>query len=177
MDDIYPCARLRAAGLIQSMYIQQAEIGNYFMPMPPFQEFMRPILKCLEDGAPRKSRDITEAMALQFALTPAERNALLPGGSLVIRNRVWLRPPQDLRRPLDELAPPTVAHWTQFAEHDRIERQKHDDRVHRRLIHPELWLCGDCGQCWCHFDTGLEQWTAGSCDLAGPNHIPDGWIR
>jgi restriction system protein len=88
MDDIYPCARLRAAGLIQSMYIQQAEIGNYFMPMPPFQEFMRPILKCLEDGAPRKSRDITEAMAVQFALTPAERNALLPGGSLVIRNRV-----------------------------------------------------------------------------------------
>ena len=58
------------------------------MPMPPFQEFMRPILKCLEDGAPRKSRDITEAMAVQFALTPAERNALLPGGSLVIRNRV-----------------------------------------------------------------------------------------
>ncbi len=51
------------------------------MTIPDFQTLMRPVLAYLADGQVRRSRDITEAMADQFHLTPEDRVEMLPSGT------------------------------------------------------------------------------------------------
>lgn len=50
------------------------------MTIPDFQTLMRPVLAHLSDGSTRRSRDIKDAMADEFALTEAERAEMLPSG-------------------------------------------------------------------------------------------------
>ncbi|MGA4670386.1 restriction endonuclease [Propionibacteriaceae bacterium Y1923] len=48
--------------------------------IPNFQTLMRPVLQHLSDGAVHASRDVRDAMADAFQLTPAERLQMLPSG-------------------------------------------------------------------------------------------------
>lgn len=58
------------------------------MTIPDYQTLMRPVLASLSDGEVRRSRDVIEAMADEFALTPEERAAKVPSGQKRIDNRV-----------------------------------------------------------------------------------------
>jgi restriction system protein len=55
--------------------------------IPDYQTLMRPVLASLADGEVRRSRDVVEAMADEFALTPQERAAKVPSGQQLIFNR------------------------------------------------------------------------------------------
>lgn len=57
------------------------------MTIPDYQTLMRPVLASLADGQTRRSRDVIEAMADEFALTPEERAAKVPSGQRRIDNR------------------------------------------------------------------------------------------
>ncbi|MDT5013083.1 MAG: restriction system protein, partial [Mycobacterium sp.] len=48
------------------------------MTIPDYQTLMRPVLASLADGEVRRSREVIEAMADEFALTPEERAAKVP---------------------------------------------------------------------------------------------------
>src|SRR5882757_8342835 len=48
---------------------------------------MRPVLAALADGQVRRSREVIEAMADEFTLTPEERAAKVPSGQKRIDNR------------------------------------------------------------------------------------------
>lgn len=63
------------------------------MPIPDYQTLMRPILELLADGAEHPLRNIKETLAVQFALTPDEREQMLPSGaSTMFTDRVgWAR--------------------------------------------------------------------------------------
>jgi len=63
------------------------------MPIPDYQSLLLPFLERLSDGAEHTSREVTEQLAAEFALTPEERSEYLPsGGSKVFDNRVgWAR--------------------------------------------------------------------------------------
>ncbi len=51
-----------------------------YMPVPDYQSFMLPLLYCLADGQERKSREIYDALAIQFQLTEDDKKELLPSG-------------------------------------------------------------------------------------------------
>jgi restriction system protein len=55
--------------------------------IPDYQTLMRPVLASLADGQVRRSREVIEAMADEFALTPEERAAKVPSGQRRIDNR------------------------------------------------------------------------------------------
>jgi restriction system protein len=55
--------------------------------IPDFQTLMRPVLAHLADGEVHRSRDVIEAMADQFGLTPEERAEKVPSGQKRIDNR------------------------------------------------------------------------------------------
>ena len=63
------------------------------MAIPNYQECMLPLLKYLEDGKEHLSRDLQEALAKHFSLTPADCAELLPSGKqAVFNNRVgWAK--------------------------------------------------------------------------------------
>jgi len=63
------------------------------MAIPDYQTVMLPLLKYLSDGSEHGLADSVQALADEFALSPEERQKLLPSGAgLVIRNRVgWAR--------------------------------------------------------------------------------------
>jgi restriction system protein len=48
--------------------------------IPDFQSLMRPVLMSLADGVTRRSRDVKDAMAEEFALSDEERAQMLPSG-------------------------------------------------------------------------------------------------
>lgn len=50
------------------------------MTIPDFQTIMRPILAALEDGQPRPTKELIQAVSDQFGLTPEERAELIPSG-------------------------------------------------------------------------------------------------
>jgi len=55
--------------------------------IPDYQTLMRPVLASLANGQIRRSRDVIEAMADEFGLTPEERSAKVPSGQKRIDNR------------------------------------------------------------------------------------------
>jgi restriction system protein len=63
------------------------------MPIPDYQTCMLPFLRFLEDGDEHSLREAEESLAAHFALTPAERAALLPSGQQgIFKNRIgWAR--------------------------------------------------------------------------------------
>lgn len=63
------------------------------MPIPTYKDCMLPFLAQLKDGKERHIREVEEALAGYFALTPAERAELLPSGQTgIFVNRVgWAR--------------------------------------------------------------------------------------
>ena len=48
------------------------------MAIPKYDEIMLPLLKVMSDGQAHTKRELTEKMADHFALTPAEREQMLP---------------------------------------------------------------------------------------------------
>lgn len=50
------------------------------MTMPDFQTLMRPVLESVADGAIHSNREVVEAMAEAYDLTPSELAELLPSG-------------------------------------------------------------------------------------------------
>lgn len=102
------------------------------MAIPDFQTLMRPVLVYLADGQVCRSRDITEAMSDQFALTAEERAEMLPSGTArLMANRVgW-----------------TLTHLTQaglidsagrglkvISEQGRAALDKHPERVDMKVL-------------------------------------------
>jgi restriction system protein len=63
------------------------------MAIPDYQTIMLPLLRYLKDGETRSIREMTDALASEFQLTPAEEEELLPSGRQpTFRNRVgWAR--------------------------------------------------------------------------------------
>ena len=63
------------------------------MTIPDYQTVMLPLLRYLADGRDHPMREVVEAMAAEFALSPDEQQSLLPSGtSTVIGSRVgWAR--------------------------------------------------------------------------------------
>jgi restriction system protein len=63
------------------------------MPIPDFQSTMRPLLEVLGDGKEWRMRDVTEALATRFQLSPQEREEMLPSGQqTLLSNRVgWAK--------------------------------------------------------------------------------------
>jgi restriction system protein len=63
------------------------------MPIPDFQSTMRPLLEVLSDGKEWRMRDVTEALATRFQLSPQERAEMLPSGQqTLLSNRVaWAK--------------------------------------------------------------------------------------
>lgn len=63
------------------------------MPIPDFQSVMRPLLEVLSDGKEWRMRDVTDALATRFHLTPPEREEMLPSGQQTLfNNRVgWAK--------------------------------------------------------------------------------------
>ncbi len=57
------------------------------MTIPDYQTLMRPVLAYLADGQVRRSRDVIDAMADEFHLTPEERASKVPSGQKRIDNR------------------------------------------------------------------------------------------
>jgi restriction system protein len=59
------------------------------MAIPDYQTLMLPFLRLLAGGAEHRLSEITESLSLEFQLTEAERNQLLPSGNqAIMRNRV-----------------------------------------------------------------------------------------
>lgn len=50
------------------------------MPIPDFQQLMRPALAFVADGAAHRSRDVKSGLAGEFGLTAEERAQMLPSG-------------------------------------------------------------------------------------------------
>ena len=50
------------------------------MSIPPQKEIYQPVLDMMSDGLERPLKDITEALAQQFALTPEDRAEKYPKG-------------------------------------------------------------------------------------------------
>lgn len=63
------------------------------MSIPDYQTVMLPLLRYLSDGQERVLRDVVDALAQEFRLTPEERTELLPSGRApVLNSRVgWAR--------------------------------------------------------------------------------------
>lgn len=63
------------------------------MAIPDFQTLMLPVLKLASGGDETRFRDMVEALAQEFRLTPEERSQLLPSGTaFLFDNRVgWAR--------------------------------------------------------------------------------------
>ena len=63
------------------------------MEIPGFQDITLPLLRIVENGEEYRLRDVVEAVANHFHLTPEERSEKLPSGQqTVIHNRVgWAR--------------------------------------------------------------------------------------
>lgn len=63
------------------------------MAIPTYKECMLPFLAHLKDGKERHIREVEEALAQHFALTPADRAQMLPSGQTgIFVNRVgWAR--------------------------------------------------------------------------------------
>lgn len=63
------------------------------MAIPGFQDITLPLLRIVEDGNEYRLRDVVDAVANHFDLTPEERSEKLPSGQqTVIHNRVgWAR--------------------------------------------------------------------------------------
>lgn len=51
------------------------------MAIPDYQSFMLPLLRQLTDGREHRLTDVREQLASEFALTPEEREELLPSGT------------------------------------------------------------------------------------------------
>lgn len=61
------------------------------MPIPDYQSLMRPVLESVRDGE-KSIRAIVDELAERFELTPEERAAMLPSGSLLFASRVgWAK--------------------------------------------------------------------------------------
>src|ERR1043165_7157442 len=58
------------------------------MPIPTFDVFMRPVLELLAGDGQHHKRDIAEAMALRFGITPDERAETVSSGSKRFEDRV-----------------------------------------------------------------------------------------
>lgn len=50
------------------------------MPVPDYQSFMRPLLLALDDGAPRRMRELYAELANKFHLSDADMAEMLPSG-------------------------------------------------------------------------------------------------
>jgi len=63
------------------------------MPIPDFQSVMLPLLETLADSKEWRMRDVTEALANRFQLSPEERKEMLPSGQQTLfSNRVaWAK--------------------------------------------------------------------------------------
>lgn len=62
------------------------------MAIPDYETIMRPLLEACEDGTAHPVRDLAEALADKFGLTPAERAELLPSGIVKFVSRVgWAK--------------------------------------------------------------------------------------
>jgi restriction system protein len=62
------------------------------MSIPTYEDCMLPFLKAIADGKPHTVRDLTEQIADDLSLSPAERTELLSSGQRAIANRVgWAR--------------------------------------------------------------------------------------
>ena len=59
------------------------------MAVPDFQSLMLPLLRLAGDGMDHTFKDAVEAIAIEFSLTPEERNELLPSSS---RTTLFYRP-------------------------------------------------------------------------------------
>ena len=51
------------------------------MPVPGYQEFMRPLLEVVRDGQDRNVREAYSEVADRMALTEADRQELIPSGT------------------------------------------------------------------------------------------------
>jgi restriction system protein len=59
------------------------------MPVPPFQEFMLPLMRYVADSGTARTDDYYSAMAQQFALTEEDKQQLLSSGPTpVYKNRI-----------------------------------------------------------------------------------------
>lgn len=59
------------------------------MSIPDYQTLMLPALRALDDGAPRRSRDVITTLANEYGLTEEERTQMLPSGRIqLFSNRV-----------------------------------------------------------------------------------------
>jgi restriction system protein len=63
------------------------------MPIPDYQAFMLPLLQAIADGRDHPTREITQRLADQLNLAPAEREEMLPSGQqTVVANRIgWAK--------------------------------------------------------------------------------------
>jgi restriction system protein len=63
------------------------------MPIPDYQSLMLPVLRVASAGNDLRFRDVVEALAVEFSLSPDERGELLPSGAaFLFDNRVgWAR--------------------------------------------------------------------------------------
>jgi restriction system protein len=63
------------------------------MPVPGYQEFMRPLLEALSDGREQNVREVYAAVAERLHLTEADRQELIPSGTQrLLDNRVgWAK--------------------------------------------------------------------------------------
>lgn len=97
------------------------------MSIPKFQELMLPLLKLLEEGKERSTREAIETLAAQFKLTPEERQTLLPSGQQpVFDNRVgWAR---TYLKKAGLLESPRRG-WLRITELGRTALQQHPDRI------------------------------------------------
>lgn len=97
------------------------------MSIPKFQELMLPLLKLLEEGKERSTREAIETLAAQFKLTPEERQTLLPSGQQpVFDNRVgWAR---TYLKKAGLLESPRRG-WLRITELGRTVLQQHPDRI------------------------------------------------
>lgn len=97
------------------------------MPIPDYQTLMRPVVALLADGELRRARDIRQAMADEFTLTPDERAEMLPSGrQRVIDNRVGWAMTYLAQAGLIER--PTRGH-AQITERGRAALLAHPDRI------------------------------------------------
>lgn len=59
------------------------------MPVPKYDEFMKPLLDFLADGNPHTSKEAHQALANTLHLTDDDRQELLPGsGNIMYKNRI-----------------------------------------------------------------------------------------
>ena len=102
------------------------------MPIPDFQSLMRPLLAQIEDGREHAYRDVVDALASDFKLTPEERKVMLPSGqALLFSNRVgWAK--THLR--MAGLVESTARGVFKITERGKVVLSANRDRIDLRVL-------------------------------------------